>query len=132
MLPLTKLQRLFASYPEIDAVYLFGSRARGTEHHGSDIDLAVVPASPGMRQRKLDLLADLTRLGLDRIDLVILDSTDIVLRFEAVHCNRLIYAQPGFDRGSYFSDAIRKYFDFLPHLAVQRKALKLRILGREG
>lgn len=35
------LRRVFATYPEIEQVLIFGSRAKGTFKDGSDIDLAV-------------------------------------------------------------------------------------------
>jgi len=33
---------IFQKYPEIDNVLIFGSRAKGVFHKGSDIDLAIV------------------------------------------------------------------------------------------
>jgi hypothetical protein len=57
-----------------------------------------------------------------------LDIRDIVVRFEAVRQNRLIYCAEGFDVGSFFSLTIRQYFDFLPYLKIQREAYKQRIL----
>jgi predicted nucleotidyltransferase len=38
----TELKQIFAKYPDIREVYLFGSRAKGTYHVGSDIDLAIM------------------------------------------------------------------------------------------
>lgn len=38
---LDDLRRVFAAYPEIEQVLIFGSRAKGTYKDGSDIDLAV-------------------------------------------------------------------------------------------
>ncbi|MGB8517123.1 MAG: nucleotidyltransferase domain-containing protein [Gallionella sp.] len=38
---LNDLRRVFAAYPEIEQVLIFGSRANGTFKDGSDIDLAV-------------------------------------------------------------------------------------------
>ncbi|WP_119395665.1 nucleotidyltransferase domain-containing protein [Salinibius halmophilus] len=42
---LSRLTSLFANYPEIEKVILFGSRAKGTFRNGSDIDLAIVAKS---------------------------------------------------------------------------------------
>jgi hypothetical protein len=61
------------------------------------------------------------------VDLAILDGADVVLRFEAVRPNRLVYARKGFDHGAY-SRAVREYFDLLPILAIQGEALKRRLL----
>ena len=37
------LKNVFRNYPEIQAVYLFGSVASGNVHQESDIDLAIIP-----------------------------------------------------------------------------------------
>jgi len=78
----TKLQTIFARYPEIQAVYLFGSTAADTNRPDSDLDLAMVPRSKVLRRQKLDILADLAQAGFDNVDLVILDTKDLVLQAE--------------------------------------------------
>ena len=123
-----RLADVFGRFPEVLAVYLFGSVAEGRAGLHSDLDLAVVPASPAARGRRLDLLAALIAAGLDDVDLAILDGADVVLRFEAVRPNRLVYAREGFDHGTYYSRAVREYFDLLPILAIQGEALKRRLL----
>lgn len=35
------LKSVFKEYPQIDNAILYGSRAKGTYHHGSDIDLCL-------------------------------------------------------------------------------------------
>jgi len=72
--------------------------AEGRAGPHSDLDLAVVPTSPAARGRRLDILAALVAAGLDDVDLAILDGADVVLRFEAVRPNRLVYAREGFDQ----------------------------------
>ena len=128
--PLEELIQLFSRYPEIRAAYLFGSQATQKTHPESDLDIALVPGSPELREKKLDLYIELARLGFDHVDLVILDSDDIVLKFEAVRHNQLLYASPDHDHPSYYSKIIRQYFDFVPYLDVQRQAYKRRILDR--
>src|SRR6056297_2190435 len=39
---LQKLNKVFASYPGIDKVILYGSRAKGNYKEGSDIDLVLI------------------------------------------------------------------------------------------
>ena len=126
---ITRLHDIFERYADIQAVYLFGSMARGTAHTGSDLDLAILPRSPLLRARKLDLLTDLARHGFCDVDLVFLDTSDIVMRYEAVRLNELVYAAADFDRGALYSSIVRQYLDFLPYLNVQRAAFKRSILG---
>lgn len=126
---LTLLSRVFKKYPQVQAVYLFGSRASGKSHEGSDLDLAIVPRSTDLRSKRLDILTDLARIGLCNVDLVFLDHPDIVLQYEAVRLNRLIYQTDDFNRGALYSKVIRQYLDFSPYLKVQRQAYKRRIIG---
>jgi predicted nucleotidyltransferase len=120
---------ILARYPAIEAGYLFGSHARGEARHDSDLDLALVGDPSKLQDLKLDVLTDLTAAGFDRIDLVCLDDTDIILSFEAVSPNCPIYLRDGFDHGSDFSRTLREYFDFEPYLRAQREALKARALS---
>ena len=117
----------FQRYPEIQAVYVFGSTGSEKTHQGSDLDLAIVSRSMTLKEKKLVLLTDLARRGFCDVDLVFLDTKDIVLKYEAIRQNRLIYAAHDFDRGSMYSRVIRQYLDFAPYLETQRKAYKRRI-----
>lgn len=127
-LPLQRLAEVFSHYPEIQAVYLFGSVAAGTARPESDLDLAIVPRHPNLRRKKLDILTDLARAGFDNVDLVLLDIDDIVLKYEAIRQNRLVYQTKDFDPEAMYSKIIRQYLDFQPYLEVQRHAYKRRIL----
>ncbi len=93
----------------------------------SDIDLGCSEGE-GVRSEKLDMLADLADAGFCDVDLVFLPEDDIVLRFEAVRHNCIVYQRPDFDPGTLYSLTLRMYFDFLPYLRVQREAYKDRIL----
>ena len=121
------LKDVFQGYPSIQAVYVFGSMGSGKMHPESDLDLAIVSHSQALKKKKLQLLTELSNLGFCNVDLVFLDSEDIVLKYEAVRQNRLIYAIQDFDRGSMYSKVIRQYLDFAPYLETQRKAYKRRI-----
>ena len=43
---LSAAQPLFAAYPDLVAVWLFGSRARGDHRGDSDVDLGLLLARP--------------------------------------------------------------------------------------
>jgi predicted nucleotidyltransferase len=129
---LESLAKIFRQYPDVQAVYLFGSRVRGHTHPGSDLDLAVVPSEELSERERLDILADLVRAGFDDVDLVFLDGDDLVLAYEAVRLNQVVYQNERFDRGAYYSKVVRMYLDFLPYLEVQREAYKRRILNGQS
>jgi predicted nucleotidyltransferase len=122
------LPDIFQKYPGVQAVYVFGSTASGKHHAESDLDLAVYSRDTALRAKRLDILADLTRRGFNNVDLVFLDKNDVVLRFEAVRQNRLVYCAKDFDASAFFSLVLRQYFDFAPYLKTQREAYKRRVL----
>ena len=126
------LPEIFERYPDIQAVYLFGSAAEERMHSESDLDLAIVPRSGTAREKKLDILTDLARYGFCNVDLSFLDTDDVVLKYEAVRQNRVVYRAEDFDLGATYSRIVRQYLDFVPYLKVQREAYKRRILGDQG
>ena len=123
-----RLAHVFSKYPDIQAVYLFGSAASGRTYNESDVDLAIVLRPDAEQLDRLSILADLTHFGLRDIDLVILDTDDIVLKHESVRQNHVLYQAEDFDCSAYSSKVTRQYLDFLPYLKVQRTAYKARIL----
>lgn len=123
------LPRVFEKYPEIRAVYLFGSSAIGRARSDSDLDLAIYPGSESLSKQKVGILSDLARAGFCNVDLVFLYRDDIVLQFEVVRHNTIVYQTPDFEKGAVYSEIIRKYFDFYPYLEFQRQAYKERILN---
>jgi 2-polyprenyl-3-methyl-5-hydroxy-6-metoxy-1,4-benzoquinol methylase/predicted nucleotidyltransferase len=61
--------------PWVEAVYLFGSRARGDARPGSDVDLAVLPGPSGPPGDRLAAEAELARFAEDRLGVPV----DVVL-----------------------------------------------------
>jgi predicted nucleotidyltransferase len=123
----SKLPLILSNFPEIEAAFLFGSIAEGRARKDSDIDLALVPCGDGLPKLKLEIVTALAKAGIDNVDLVILDVEDVVLRYEAIRPNCLVYAKDSFDRGEYYSRRLREYLDFQPILTIQRKAYKRRL-----
>jgi len=131
-LDIEALHIVFRNYPGVRAVYLFGSHAEGSARPDSDLDLAIVPRDRSVREKKLDIVTDLIRQGIDHVDLVFLDSDDLVLQYEAVCHNHVVYQTPDFEPGTMYSHVIRRYLDFLPYLERQREAYKRRLLHDQG
>ena len=126
------LGEVFERYPEIQAVYVFGSVAAGKANRESDLDLAIIPAYPSARDRKLEILEALAQRGYYNVDLVFVNEDDLVLAYEVIRQNKLIYASADFDRGATYSRIVRKYLDFIPYLRIQRDAYKRRIAGAQA
>lgn len=106
---------MFRFFPEVEAVFLFGSRAEGRAGLESDLDLALVvrEPTPGL---KLRLLEALIRAGFDRVDLLFLNQADPVTRYEALRPKRMLFAREGFDRGGYYSRVLREYLTILERI----------------
>jgi len=54
------MQAVFAQYTKIEKVILYGSRAKGTQHQGSDIDLTLVGAGLALDDINLPYFIDLS------------------------------------------------------------------------
>jgi predicted nucleotidyltransferase len=81
------IARVLERFPGVETALLFGSRAKGTHRHGSDIDLALVGPSLGWRTvgRIYDALDDL--LLPHRFSLTVYDEntdSDIAAHIERV------------------------------------------------
>jgi len=130
MIPLNieALVRVFEPDVAIQAVYLFGSHATGKAAERSDIDLGIVCEKDSISaEAKLNLLKELARAGFDRVDLVIVDQSDLVLAHEVVKYHKVIFCRADFDHPTFCSKVTRQYLDFQPTLAMQVQALKAKL-----
>ncbi len=75
---LQELGRILATEPEVEKAILYGSRAKGTHRHGSDIDLALVGDN-------------LTSAAVSRIALA-LDDSSLPYRFDLSLLRRIAHA----------------------------------------
>lgn len=116
---------VFEKFLEIQAVYLFGSQATGKTHAESDTDFGFT-ADKNVRE---ELSTELVKIGFTNFSLVYIPEATLLLQFEIVRMNKLIYARPDFDRGSFFSRIVRMYQDFQPYRDVQREEYKKRVLN---
>lgn len=122
---LLTLKNIFSSYPEIIAVYLFGSCLENKEQ-ARDVDLAVLSEIPIKKQVNLYLelyprLAEvLTPL---EVDLLFLKSASLTMQFEVISQGMVIHCSDD-DRRTDFEYLISgKYMDFKYHLETARREL---------
>ena len=111
---------------------LFGSRATGRAHPGSDFDVGILPASPDLTLHdELVLAAELSAAVSAEVDVVRLDHASPLLEAEAARdgvC--LLEAAPGLFR-AYRASAISRWIDFEETIAPHR-ARFLRRLAEGG
>ena len=107
------------------AVYLFGSRARGTATDRSDVDVAVLYAeapAAGLEGLGLDLEADLERaLGLP-VQIVVLNTAPVDLVHRVLRDGHLLLDRDRSRRIRFEVKARNEYFDLQPLLARYRAA----------
>jgi predicted nucleotidyltransferase len=87
-IPTADIRRI-ARRHRLEAVILFGSRARGTARPDSDVDLCVVGGNPDADG--LDLQGELAQVFRRNVDLVRFERSDPVLRFHSVFYGRLLH-----------------------------------------
>lgn len=68
------IQAVFAQFPEIEKVLIFGSRAKGTWKDGSDIDLAVI--APNLSDKAFTALWNA------------IDDLPVVFKIDCLHWDR--------------------------------------------
>ncbi|GGM91921.1 nucleotidyltransferase [Thermus composti] len=121
-----RLGQILARFPQVQAAFLFGSRAEGRARPESDWDLALY-LSPPEPDPTLEVLEALVEAGFERVDLLLLHRAPPLLAFLAVR-GKPLFVREGFDLGSYVSRVAREWWDLEPLLKVQREALKRRWL----
>lgn len=117
-----RLKAVLASEPGLLAAWLFGSRAAGRTHPGSDIDIALLYERPPALARLAALRARLQEaLGMEDVDLVVLDEeTPSVLAFEAVS-GSLLHCRDRDRLAACVSEIARQYED---DMALARAGLR--------
>jgi hypothetical protein len=130
------LKSLGRIYPEIDAVYLFGSQAEGKPGPLSDVDIGVLFDANRVRPKdlfraRLNLITQaMEACRRSDVDVVLLNEASPLLAYEVVSGGKLAYERNHQRRVAYEVDALLRYLDFQPFLRTARRYLKRRL--REG
>jgi predicted nucleotidyltransferase len=126
------LVKKLSAFPEVAAVYLFGSFAREEPRTLSDVDIAVF-SSPGSSPRRkgyrrLAYIDAVTKaLGVDRLDLVILNEVPVPFRHEVFRDGKLLYVRDRVALARFRESSMREYLDTLPLRRIYREAYFNRI-----
>jgi predicted nucleotidyltransferase len=109
----------FSAFPEVVAVYLFGSAARGTRGKRSDLDIAVLTRARGTPHRRSRPLVEYVQaacdaLGTDNVDVVLLARAPIVLRHEVFREGKALVVRDPEALLRFRLDSSREYLDTIP------------------
>ena len=119
------LQKIFASYPDITCVYLFGSYTERQTCAG-DVDLAVLMLNPPRSTVSLymELYPDLSKVFSPlEVDLLFLNSAPLPIAFEIISTGKVIYCKDDDLRTDFEYIISGKYMDFRYHLETARQEL---------
>lgn len=119
------LRAFFATHPhDLDAVYLFGSVARGTDRAESDVDVAILPrdsAGGTLGSLHLDLEGELERALGRVVQVVMLDSAPVDLIHRVLRDGILVHEGDRSRRIAFEMRARNDYFDLVPVLERYRR-----------
>jgi predicted nucleotidyltransferase len=109
----------FSAFPEVVAVYLFGSAARGTRGKRSDVDIAILTRARGISQRRSRSLVEYVQaacdaLGTDNVDVVLLDRAPVVLRHEVFREGKPLLVRDPEALSRFRLESSREYLDTIP------------------
>jgi uncharacterized protein len=132
---IAELVRGWAGDPDVAAVYLFGSRARGDAIPRSDVDLAIVlrdGLDPTARWRKrLHFSADAARhLRTDAVDVIVLDDAPTTVAHRVLAHGKILAETDPRRRTRVAERIMRQYLDEEHLRAVLDAGLSRRL--REG
>ena len=103
----TKLIR--EAVPDVRAIYLFGSRARGDAGSASDVDLALLAPKPLGSLARFELQERIAAALRVDVDLVDLSSASTVLRVQVVDSGRVLFERDAPEREEFEARALGAY-----------------------
>jgi len=127
------LCQILSADPDVLFAYIFGSSASGLDRVDSDVDVACY-LREGDLQYFLKKDRDLTdnipdRIGSRTVDMHLLNTMPLVLKFEVVRKGRLIFVRDESARITFETYMLGRYFDMKPFLSLYYSLLEERIGG---
>ena len=109
----------FSSFPEVVAVYLFGSAARGTRGKRSDVDIAVLTRARETSRRRSRSLVEYVQaacdaLGTDNVEVVLHRRAPIALRHEVFREGKPLLVRDAEALTRFRLESSREYLDTIP------------------
>lgn len=100
---------IVAAVPNVVAVYLFGSRARGDPRESSDVDLALLGTKPLDAVARFELQEKIAAILHCSVDLVDLRAASTVMRVEVLRDALLLHEGEASERALFEATALAAY-----------------------
>jgi len=113
--------------------YLFGSLVKGKEGPLSDVDIAVCFKREKIPEERYDLAFQIKQLlGVDDVDLIVLNRAPIELKYRVIRDGRLIFFESVETKVEFEAEVLSQYGDYLPVLERQRGEILEGSYGAAG
>lgn len=108
---LARIRTILAAEPGICAAFLLGSSARGTPRPNSDVDIALLPISPGSLPppHRAQLAANISAIVGREVDLGILDHRNLIYAKEACANGHCIHCRDPYHRDLFVATTLALY-----------------------
>jgi len=127
---IARLKRYFSTKPEIISGYIFGSSVDKRRRKDSDIDIALFINEESITnplRYRINLSADLMDLVKRKVDLVILNNANLLLRAQVFEKGNLIYDKDQNLRALFQANSMGLYYDYERHFDFYTNHLKNKI-----
>lgn len=122
------LSQMLSEVPSVEAVYLFGSHARGEAHEASDIDLAFLFEEEAYKKDPFESFARASivsaRIG-DSLrkssDVTVLNGSSLEIAYEIITTGICVYERDCEKKTAYEVRVMGLWYDFKPFLEELRK-----------
>lgn len=114
-----KIAKYFSRKPQVIAVYLYGSFAKGEAKKDSDIDLGVVLGKKGrpraFRIPQVIFSQELSKLLREKVEVQDLSASSLEFSHRVLSEGKLIFCRDHAKRIDFETMVVRKYFDLKPY-----------------
>lgn len=130
----SKIESVFRGHPEVAAVYLFGSYAKGKNHFRSDLDLAIhfenyLSPRESYQKRESFFVELVKKTGLEA-DIIDLANINLILMQEILENNMLLVENNRYKNRVFIAKKILEVLDFQYTLNICLKGSYERSLER--
>ncbi len=106
---ISKIMESIKSHPDVIAIYLFGSHAKGEANPISDVDIAVILENPTPESE-----ADIGSLSTPEIDIVLFHRLPLHIKFEVFKHGRELFVRDEEKLAEIKFRVMREYLDTSP------------------